>query len=140
MISAHPRTHVRILDRTPHGTTALPPEDEPPGMSIDRLLTSDVFGLESAMPESVLNRLSKREELASMPERTQTQNEELATLSSQLEEVGLMRTYRLPEEKEFIEAMRRRELRSTIGMTDAEVAERNARADALLDEIFSSKP
>ena len=109
-------------------------------MSIDRLLTSDVFGLESAMPESVLNRLSKREELASMPELTQTQNEELATLSSQLEEVGLMRTYRLPEEKEFIEAMRRRELRSTIGMTAAEVAERNARADALLDEIFSSKP
>ena len=51
-----------------------------------------------------------------------------------------MRTYRLPEEKEFIEAMRRRELRSTIGMTAAEVAERNARADALLDEIFSSKP
>lgn len=140
MISAHPRTHVRILNRTPHGTTALPPEDEPPGMSIDRLLTSDVFGLESAMPESVLNRLSKREELASMLERTQAQNEELATLSSQLEEVGLMRTYRLPEEKEFIEAMRRRELRSTIGMTDAEVAERNARADALLDEIFSSKP
>lgn len=140
MISAHPRTHVRILDRTPHGTTALPPEDEPPGMSIDRLLTSDVFGLQSAMPESVLNRLSKREELASMPERTQTQNEELATLSSQLEEVGLMRTYRLPEEKEFIEAMRRRELRSTIGMTDAEVLERNARADALLDKIFSSKP
>lgn len=139
MISAHPRTHVRILDRTPFGTTALPPEDEPPGMSIDRLLTSDVFGLESAMPEIVLNRLSRREVLASMSKRTDEEDEELATLSSQLEEVGLMRTYRLPEEREFIEAMRRRELRSIIGMTEAEVAERNARADALLDEIFSSK-
>lgn len=31
MISAHPRTHVRILNRTPLGTTALPPEDEPQG-------------------------------------------------------------------------------------------------------------
>lgn len=140
MISAHPRTHVRILDRTPLGTTAMPPEDEPPGMSIDRLLTSDVFGLESAMPESVLNRLSRREELASMPERTHDQDKELAKLSIQLEEVGLMRTYRLPEEKEFIEAMRRRELRSTIGMTESEITERNAQADALLEEIFSSKP
>lgn len=140
MISAHPRTHVRILNRTPDGTTALPPEDEPPGMSIDRLLTSDVFGLESAMPESVLNRLSRREELASKPERTHEEDEELTKLSSQLEEVGLMRTYRLPEEKEFIEAMRRRELRSTIGMTETEIAERNARADALLEEIFISKP
>lgn len=140
MISAHPRTHVRILDRTPLGTTALPPEDEPPGMSIDRLLTSDVFGLKSAMPESVLKQLSRREELASMSQRTQEENQELTNLSGQLEELGLMRTYRLPEEKEFIDAMRRRELRSTIGMTETEVAERNARADALLDEIFSSKP
>ena len=140
MISAHPRTHVRILDRTPQGTTALPPEDEPPGMSIDRLLTSDVFGLKSAMPQSILQRLSRREELAAMSERTDEEDDELAKLSSQLEEAGLMRTYRLPEEKEFIEAMRRRELRSTVGVTAAEVAERNARADALLDEIFSSKP
>lgn len=139
MISAHPRTHVRILDRTPEGTTALPPEDEPPGMSIDRLLTSDVFGLKSAMPESILRRLSRREELAAMAQLTDEEEDELAKLSSQLEEAGLMRTYRLPEEKEFIEAMRRRELRSTVGLTPAEVAERNARADTLLDEIFSSK-
>ncbi|WP_298210931.1 ATP-binding protein [Acidovorax sp.] len=139
MISAHPRTHVRILDRTPQGTTALPPEDEPPSMSIDRLLTSDVFGLETAMPKSILQRLSRREELAAMSKRTVEEDEELAKLSGQLEEAGLMRTYRLPEEKEFIDAMRRRELRSTVGMTPAEVAERNARADALLDEIFSSK-
>ncbi|MGB4117133.1 MAG: AAA family ATPase [Polaromonas sp.] len=140
MISAHPRTHVRILDRTPLGTTALPPEDEPPSMSIDRLLTSDVFRLASAMPESVLNSLSRREELASMSGRTHDEDQELAKLSSELGDVGLMRTYRLPEEKEFIEAMRRRELRSTIGMTETEITERNARADALLEEIFSSKP
>lgn len=139
MISAHPRTHVRILDKTPQGTTALPPEDEPPSMSIDRLLTSDVFGLETAMPKSILQRLSRREELAAISKRTDEEDDELAKLSGQLEEAGLMRTYRLPEEKEFIDAMRRRELRSTVGMTPSEVAERNARADALLDEIFNSK-
>jgi predicted ATPase len=139
MISAHPRNHVRILERASNGTTAKPPEDEPPGMSIDRLLTSDVFGLQSAMPESVLNRLSRREELAALLVRTREQDEELTKLSRQLEDVGLMRTYRLPEEKQFIEAMRRRELRSTIGMTEAEIVERNARADALLDEIFAAK-
>lgn len=52
------------------------------------------------------------------------------------EDAGL-RTFRLPEEQEFIEAMRRRTLKSTVGMTPAEIAERNALADAVLDEIFS---
>lgn len=140
MISAHPRTHVRILSCENGTTTAFPPEEEPPGMSIDRLLTSEVFGLESALPPTTLNSISKRERLAALPSRTHDEDLKLKHLSEELELAGLLRTYRLPEEKEFIEAMRRREKRSIIGLTPAEIKARNERADALLEEMFSQKP
>ncbi|MDD2775081.1 MAG: AAA family ATPase [Gallionella sp.] len=139
MISAHPRTHVRILSCENGTTTAYPPEDEPPGMSIDRLLTSEVFGLDSALPPNTLWAISERERLAALPTRTKSEDKKLKQLSEELELAGLLRTYRLPEEKEFIEAMRRREQRSTIGLTAEEVKSRNERADALLEEIFSKK-
>ena len=139
MISAHPRTHVRILDRTPLGTTALPPEDEPPGMSIDRLLTSDVFGLESALPARTLKAIADRDALAMKSDLSEVEKDRLASLSEQLDELGLLRTFRLPEEQEFIDAMRRREKKSTLGLTPEEVRARNERADAVLDKIFSAE-
>ena len=136
MISAHPRTHVRILSSENGTTTAHTPEDEPPGMSIDRLLTSEVFGLDSALPPNTLHTISERERLAALPERSEEEDKKLRQLSEELELAGLLRTYRLPEEKEFIDAMRRREKRSIIGLTDQEIEARNERADALLEEIF----
>lgn len=139
MISAHPRTHVRILDRTALGTTALPPEDEPPGMSIDRLLTSDVFGLVSALPARTLKTISDRDRLVAKSDLSEEEKVELDSLSDQLEELGLLRTFRLPEEQEFIDAMRRREKKSILGLTPDEVRARNERADAILDQIFSEE-
>lgn len=139
MISAHPRTHVRILSCENGTTTAYSPEEEPPGMSIDRLLTSEVFGLDSALPPNTLWAISERERLAASTSRTEGEDINLKQLSEELELAGLLRTYRLPEEKEFIEAMRRREQRSTIGLTAEEVKVRNDRADSLLEEIFSKK-
>jgi len=139
MISAHPRTHVRILDRTSLGTTALPPEDEPPGMTIDRLLTSDVFGLESALPARTLKAIADRDALAMKSDLSEVEKERLASLSAQLDELGLLRTFRLPEEQEFIEAMRRREKKSILGLTPEEVRARNERADAVLDKIFAAE-
>ncbi|BDT73915.1 hypothetical protein os4_34680 [Comamonadaceae bacterium OS-4] len=139
MISAHPRTHVRILDRTPEGTTALPPEDEPPGMTIDRLLTSDVFGLESALPARTLKAIADRDRLVAKSELSDEEKVRLEDLSDQLKELGLLRTFRLPEEQEFIEAMRRREKKSILGLTPEEIRARNERADAVLDKIFSAE-
>jgi hypothetical protein len=139
MISAHPRTHVRILDRTALGTTALPPEDEPPGMSIDRLLTSDVFGLVSALPARTLKTIADRDRLVAKSDLSEEEKLELDSLSDQLEELGLLRTFRLPEEQEFIDAMRRRERKSILGLTPDEVRARNERADAILDQIFSEE-
>lgn len=139
MISAHPRTHVRILDRTPEGTTALPPEDEPPGMSIDRLLTSDVFGLESALPARTLKAMADRDRLVAKPDLSDEEKVRLEDLTDQLKELGLLRTFRLPEEQEFIDAMRRREKQSIIGLTPEEIRARNVRADAVLDKIFSAE-
>jgi predicted ATPase len=139
MISAHPRTHVRILDRTPLGTTALPPEDEPPGMTIDRLLTSDVFGLESALPARTLKIIADRDSLAMKSDLSEVEKDRLASLSAQLDELGLLRTFRLPVEQEFIDTMRRREKKSILGLTAEEVRARNERADAVLDKIFSAE-
>jgi predicted ATPase len=139
MISAHPRTHVRILERTPLGTTALPPEDEPPGMSIDSLLTSDVFGLESALPARTLKAIADRDRLVAKSDLSKEEKVRLESLSDQLEELGLLRTFRLPEEQEFIDAMRRREKKSILGLTSEEVRARNERADAVLDKIFSAE-
>lgn len=139
MISAHPRTHVRILDRTPEGTTALPPEDEPPGMTIDRLLTSDVFGLESALPARTLKAIADRDRLVAKSDLSDEEKVRLEDLSDQLKELGLLRTFRLPEEQEFIDAMRRREKKSILGLTPEEVRARNERADAVLDKIFSAE-
>ena len=140
MISAHPRTHVRIISTENGVTTAHTPEDEPPGMSIDRLLTSEVFGLDSALPPKTLRTISERERIAALAVRSEEEEKELQRLSEDLELSGLLRTYRLPEEKEFIEAMRRREKRSVIGLSDDEIRERNERADAVLEDIFSRIP
>jgi predicted ATPase len=137
MVSAHPKTHVRVLGNEDGVTTAHAPDDEPPGMSIDRLLTSDVFGLRTALPKSTLNNIAERERLAALPARTVDEEQDLRRLSEELEDVGLLRTFRLPEEMEFIETMRRRENRALKDLTPAEIEERNRRADAVLEQILT---
>lgn len=139
MVSAHPRTHVRILTNDGEKTTAVPPDDEPPGMSIDRLLTSEVFGLRTALPQRTLNVIKERERLASQKNKTEDEEIELRRLSSELEVNGLLRTFRLPEENEFIETMKRREKKALEDLSPEEIDERNARADVLLEEILRQK-
>lgn len=58
-------------------------------------------------------------------------------LSSELAELGVLRSYGDPYEQAFVEAMARRHQRQGEGMSTADVKARNEEADATLERLFS---
>lgn len=121
-------------------THALEPEEDPIGMGIDGLLTSEIYGFTSVLPPKILDKISARNQLFALEKRNKKQEEKLCQLSEELAELGLLRSYLDPYEEAFVKAMTRRQPLRYEVLTPAEVKVRNEAADAMLEEIFSREP
>jgi predicted ATPase len=107
VISSLERTQVLIMRRDEE--TGLintdRPEQDPRGMGIAGLLTSDVFGLRSQLDLPTLQLLDRKRQLAIQDELTSKQRKDLAELNQKLRELDFTNVVRDPLYKPFVDAM-----------------------------------
>lgn len=144
MIGSLRKNQVRILEavKTDDGTpmsNAREPDEDPFAMGVDGLLTSELYGLTSVLPKEVNDKIDERNLLFAKHSRTAAEELRLSTLSAELAELGVLRSYNDPYEQAFVEAMARRRRRERVGHGPADVKVRNEEADALLEKLFSKE-
>ena len=140
VIAGLEKAQVQIMQRD-EGTghiSAVTPEQDPRGMGVAALLTSDLFGLRSTLDLETLGKLDRKREIASQESLT---NEELAELDKLNEELGNLdftRSTRDPLYKPFVEAMiasgEYRPLEKPV-LTPGERREQKALAERILEEL-----
>ena len=81
VVSALKRQEVRILERSPAGEiSALEPIEDPQGMGVGSLLTSDVYGLRSQFDIETYELIERKRVLAAKDKLTDAERAELADL------------------------------------------------------------
>ncbi|WTP59885.1 AAA family ATPase [Streptomyces phaeochromogenes] len=130
---------VRILQRHDDGQiSAVEPSDDPQGMGVGALLTSDVYGLRSQLDLETLEKLDEKRHLASLPDTqlSPEDKERLNLLGNELRHLGLLMEDRDPEFQEYLKAKSMsRERSKPIVFTQEELQENLEVAQAVLDEI-----
>jgi hypothetical protein len=99
------KSEVRILERAPAGNiAAIEPWDDPRGMGVGSLLTSEVYGLRSQLDLATLRLLDEKRTLAARQDLTDDERRRLAHLNDHLSELALLTEDRDPEFQEFLRA------------------------------------
>lgn len=101
------KSQVHIMQRNDEtgAITAEHPEEEPRGMGIGALLTSDIYGLRSDLDKETLKLLDKKRRLASKFELNETERLELTSLNDMLEDLDFTTSVSDPLYKPFVDAM-----------------------------------
>jgi ABC-type multidrug transport system ATPase subunit len=101
------RSQVQIMQRDSGSgrVTARIPDEDPKGMGIGGILTSDLFGLRSTLDPETLGKLDRKRELATKEELTNEERTELEQLNKSLGNVDFTHSVRDPLYKQFVEAM-----------------------------------
>ncbi|MGW4562803.1 AAA family ATPase [Streptomyces sp. NPDC004561] len=106
VVASLTKDEVRILERREDSRiVALEPLEDPRGMGVGALLTSDVYGLRSQLDLETLRKLDRKRELASRESvLTPEEEQELSALGHELRGLGLLLENRDPEFQEFLRA------------------------------------
>ena len=105
VVSAMTRQEVRILARTEEGLTeSLVPLEDPQGMGVGSLLTSDVYGLRAPVDIETLERLERKRRLSATEFLSLEEEQELASLDAYLSGLGLLLEDRDPDYQEYLRA------------------------------------
>lgn len=109
VIASLVKEQVQILqrDKKEGRITAKMPNENPRGMGVAALLTSEVYGLRSQLDLETLQLLDRKRELAAKENLTLSEAEDLAQLSTKLRTLDFTNTVRDPLHKPFVEAMMR---------------------------------
>lgn len=81
------------------------PHEDPKGMGVAALLTSELFGLRSTVDPQTLRELDRKRELASKQSLTKRERAELDRLNESLVNLDFTRSVRDPLYKLFVDAM-----------------------------------
>jgi predicted ATPase len=141
MIGSLRKNQVRIL-KTIQGETGIQtearePEEDPFAMGVDGLLTSELYDLPSVLPKEVTDKIDERNLLFSKHNRTPREEERLSSLSAELAELGVLRSYSDPYEQAFVEALARRRQRERGSLDAADTKTRNEVADKILESLIA---
>lgn len=133
------RPQVRIFERRTEDakiTVKLPWED-PRGMGVGALLTSDVYGLRSQLDLETLQALDRKRELsARAPGLTNEEDEELRSLRKSLQRLELIAEDRDPEFQEYLRAKLALEDQPVeIVLTPEEVVQQRELAREILEDL-----
>jgi ABC-type multidrug transport system ATPase subunit len=100
------RSQVQIMRRDDGGRIfAEIPDQDPMGMGIAAILTSDIYGLRSDLDLETIRRLDKKRLLATKPDLSHDEKQELAELNKQLAHLGFTSSFRDPLFEDFEKAM-----------------------------------
>lgn len=130
---------VTIFERSESGTTVKMPEFNPKGMGVAGLLTSDLFELPSTLDPDTQEALYRMRQLLYKTDRSENENEELAQLTCELENLGFSRTTRDPLYDKFIAKLFSRAEFQSKPITDEERKEMLELTDEILTEIFEEE-
>jgi len=86
--------------------TVVPPDEDPIGMGVAGLLTSEMFELPTTLDKVTQQKLDKKRELATKDERTADEDSELAKLNEELARMGFMTDFRDTLYSLFLRALR----------------------------------
>jgi predicted ATPase len=138
------RDEVRIMQRDPvsRKIVAVPPDEDPRGMGIDAILTSDLFGLRSALDLPTLDDLDRKRKLQAIEDRTAEEEAELVELTTRLGDLDFTRASPDPLYKLFVEKMteaQREEGLLTPILTPAQQERQRTLAAEVVKEIRDGK-
>lgn len=143
MIGGLKREQVRLLNRheidNKHKITADTPDQDPIGMGIDGLLQSELFGLQSVLPHTVVERLNQRYRLLGVRNRTAEAAAELERLTQELDELSIAHSFPHPYFNRFSQALARNPMMEKRDLSADELAELEEVTDELLQEIIDGK-
>jgi predicted ATPase len=136
VVSSLLRDQVRRMrtDESGRVLTEIPDED-PQGMGVAGLLTSELYGLRSQLDRETLRLLDQKRELATKDELTLDEREQLTALNRRLEGLDFSRVTRDPLYKPYVDAMSRLELRLGLRKTTLTPAEIDRRGDLAADVV-----
>ena len=141
LVVAGLRSHeVHVMHRTASGrVVASHPKQDPMGMGIAGLLTSDVYGLRSELDRGTLDKLDLRRRLAIQEELSEAEREELRNLNEWAERQDFTRTDRDPLYKTFVDAMTKWQEESGLltrsTLTEEERAEQARVASQVIEKL-----
>lgn len=101
------RSQVQIMKRDAGSgrVTARMPDEDPKGMGIAGILTSDLFDFRAALDPETLGKLDRKRELATKEELTNAERTELEQLNESLGNIDFTHSVRDPLYKQFVEAL-----------------------------------
>ena len=132
------QNQVQLLQRDDETNqiTANPPVRAPKRMSISSLLTSEIYGLRSAMSIEMLGHLDNLRELRAKKKLTKADSEKIERLQQELGAIDSTTTVRDPMYAQFVEAMaeyeRENDLQEVMILTPEQKAKQKAEAKAIL--------
>ncbi len=140
VVSGLVRGEVRVMRRADDGrVVASEPEEDPKGMGVAGLLTSELYGLRSQLDRETLGDLDRKRDLASLEDLTDDQRRELSSLNERLEGLDFSKTTRDPLYKPYVTAMTALEsrlaLRKTI-LTPSEIDQRQELAADVVNTLL----
>jgi energy-coupling factor transporter ATP-binding protein EcfA2 len=107
VIASLKRSEVLLMQRDEETgrVEARHPDEDPQGMGVSGLLTSDVYGLRSDLDLVTLSELDELRDLSTKQELTAANKERLAELNQRLEHKAFTRTTRDPQYQLYVKAM-----------------------------------
>ena len=116
------------------------PDEDPRGMGVAALLTSDVFGLRTSLDVLTQEKLDRKRTLAAKQpdELTHIEREELQKLNRELEGLGFTYSFRDPLYQQFAKVMTRELLTCPELMQPVLTKEQKERRDEIAREIIAS--
>jgi predicted ATPase len=101
------RSQVRVMRRNEETARirAEMPEEDPKGMGVAGVLTSELFGLRSSVDLETLQKLDRKRELASKESLTSEEKQELEQISEAIANLDFTKSVRDPLYKPFVRAM-----------------------------------
>jgi len=116
-----------------------PPEDDPIGMGVAGLLTSELFGLPTTLDLETQRKLDRKRELAVKEELTEKESRELEKLNEELGRMGFLSAFRDPLYSQFIKAVREYEQFQRPALTPEERAEQTKLAREIVAKLKKGK-
>lgn len=143
MIGGLERDQVRLLNRHDkegkRKITADRPDEDPIGMGVDGLLQSEIFGLKSVLPPSIVERLTERYKLLGIRNKTADMARELDKLTGELDQLGIAHTFPHPYFNQFSQALARNPIMSKREFSADDLDELEELTDELLKDIMEGK-
>lgn len=134
------RDQVRIMRRDSQGrVVAEPPEQDPRGMGVAAILTSDLFRLRSTLDSETQQDLDRQRQLAMKKDPLDAaERAELEQLSARLRSLGFSKVNRDPLYEQFLKAWTAQEDPSwnkTVNLTEQQMRDRSALAEQIVRDL-----